>query len=95
VAQALRQVAIVKPSVALPFLTGLAEQPPREVVGEPRVRTALPGRRDSAYDSDRCPGLRDDRRARHLAERALGRVGDPQWPTDVTNGARDPPAIAR
>jgi len=85
----------VKPSVALPFLTGLAEQPPREVVGEPRVRTALPGRRDSAYDSDRCPGLRDDRRARHLAERALGRVGDPQWPTDVTNGARDPPAIAR
>ena len=34
-AQALRQVAIVKPSVALPFLTGLAEQPPREVVGEP------------------------------------------------------------
>ena len=44
-------------------LEGVAKQPSRQVVGEARVRTALPGRRGGAHDPDRRPGLRNDRRA--------------------------------
>jgi hypothetical protein len=58
-------------------LEGVAEQPSRQVVGEARVRTALPGRRGGAHDPDRRPGLRDDRRARHPAVDALGGMSDP------------------
>ena len=60
-------LAIVKPSVAPALSDWPRGAATRGGVGEPRVRTALPGRRDSAYDSDRCPGLRNDRRARQLA----------------------------
>ena len=83
----------MKPSVALPFLTGLAEQPPREVVGEPLGPPSL-----GAVTVHTTPIAVPDSETigePDIRENALGRVGDPQWPTDVTNGARDPPAIAR
>src|SRR6516225_3207197 len=55
--------------------TRVAQQPSRQVVGEARVGTTLPGRRSGAHGPDRRPDLGEDRRARYLAADALSGVG--------------------
>src|SRR6516162_325060 len=72
--------------------TRVAQQPSRQVVGEARVGTVLPGSRSGAHDPDRRPDLGDDRRARHIAADALSRVGDPQWPAEVADCTGEPSA---
>ena len=65
-AQGLRQVAVVKPSVTLLFLTGLAQEPPRALapdvrlppVADPRLsQAAANGRATKTPLSDFCRNI--------------------------------------